>query len=116
MTPLRDLYDHLKAGKGGDRELDEIMFEMTYKRKRSISTFEQYEPSEQLTPFTSSQDAAVAFGEALLGPKVTWHRDHAGIWTFSDGKGIHGMARHPHNEDPRSCYMAALAAKMEIEK
>ena len=44
---------------GPDRAIDEAIFEAVHDRKRSISAFEQYDPSERLPAYTASIDAAM---------------------------------------------------------
>jgi hypothetical protein len=56
------LVERLEALTGPDREVDAEIFEIHHKRKRNISTFEQYEPSEKLPAYTSSLDAALSLG------------------------------------------------------
>jgi len=57
---MLDLIERLENADGPDRDLDELIFEVAHGRKRHISTFEQYDPSETLPAYTASFDAAFA--------------------------------------------------------
>lgn len=59
MSALEDLEARLAAAVGPDREVDERLFELVRGRKRNLSRFEQYQPSETLPAYTSNIDAAV---------------------------------------------------------
>lgn len=60
MTNIPDLIKRLEAAEGAlDNATNEALFEIAHGRKRNISTFEQYEPSERLPDYGASIDAAL---------------------------------------------------------
>ena len=69
MTQITDIRARLHAATGPARELDEIIFHYAHGRKRSISTFEQYDPSERLPAYTASVDACLALVATKLPGK-----------------------------------------------
>jgi hypothetical protein len=72
VSAFRELERKLAEATGPDDALlNEEIFHLVFGRARSISTFEQYEPSEALPRYTSSLDAAVSFAEAML-PDCQW--------------------------------------------
>jgi hypothetical protein len=75
---LTKLKARVDSATGPDRELDELLFEFHNGRKRNISSFEQYEPSEKLPHYTASIDEALTLVEQLLSG---WH------WSIYDTDG-----------------------------
>lgn len=74
MTNTPDLIKRLESAEGVlDTTTNEALFEIAHGRKRNISTFEQYEPSERLPDYGASIDAALTLGRgeaerrAILG-------------------------------------------------
>lgn len=71
-TSKRDQIDQLLAAltnlEGPSVKINEALFEFHKERKRSISSFEQYEPSERLPSYTESIDAALT----LVQDGKTW--------------------------------------------
>lgn len=61
--------DRLEMSPGPDRELDEALFQIAHGRRRFVSSFEQYDPSENLPSYTNSVDSALE-----LLPSGFWWR------------------------------------------
>ena len=100
---LQQLYERLESGTEPDQKLDMDLSSL-------VPIFDH---------FTKYLDAAIAFGKALLG-EWTWLRDFDGKWQWvrvlnGQPNGYAPAIRHPTGDDCRSCLMAAIKAKMEIE-
>lgn len=114
---IADLLDRLRAATGPDRALDEALFERDHGRKRYRSTFEQYEPSEELTPYTASLDAALALVERVLPEANTLFiekepqtKRHSAYWEVSLQRNNVDSGHWAHNGIAPTAPLAVLIA------
>lgn len=106
---LDEIVERLEKATGPDRQIDEAIFELMHGRKRHVSIFEQYDPSEKLPAYTGSVDAALT----LVPSRFTVKTESVNI----DGQMRHSASTDYKSEAtganlPIAISLAALKARM----